>query len=92
VVIASRLADLLLLPVVLVLGAALVQLVEQKKRLLLAVLILLLLAYGGARGLVTYLPAPNLPAPNDATYLPPTNPVYFCPSDPKLNEDRKNAQ
>lgn len=78
VVIASRLADLLLLPVVLVLGAALVQLVEQKRRFLLAVLILLLLAYGGARGLVTYLPAPNY--------------VYFCPSDSKLNEDRKNAQ
>lgn len=78
VVIASRLADLLLLPVVLVLGAALVELQRQKKLPLLLAILLLLLAYGGARGFVTYRPAPNY--------------VYLCPPELPFNESGKNSQ
>ena len=56
VVIASRLADLLLLPVVLVLGPALVQLQKRNKKKLLWMVLTFLILYGCARGLVTYLP------------------------------------
>lgn len=59
VVIASRLADLLLLPLVLVLGSALVQLRRENKKRVLGVVIIILIIYGCVRGLLVYLPEPN---------------------------------
>jgi len=56
VVIASRLADLLLLPLALVLGSALVQLHKNNKKTLLWLVIAFLIIYGCARGLLTYMP------------------------------------
>lgn len=56
VVIASRLADLLLLPLALVLGSALVQLQKNNKKMLLWLVIAFLILYGCARGLLTYRP------------------------------------
>lgn len=56
VVIASRLADLLSLPVVLVMGSTLVQLMESRRYKLLISVVILLMAYGLARGYVTFSP------------------------------------
>lgn len=59
VVIASRLADLLLLPIVLVLGASLSQLHKDGKRYFVYLVLLALLCYTGARGFITYKPMKN---------------------------------
>ena len=59
VVIASRLADLLLLPVVLVLGAALVQLKQHKRIVWLSLVMIFLVSYAAARGFVTFRPIYN---------------------------------
>lgn len=54
--IASRLADVLIFPVVLVLGALLVQLKEQKRYLFLSILISACIGYGVLRGFVSFTP------------------------------------
>jgi len=56
VVVSSRLADLLLLPVLLVLGAALTQLKLEKRYWTLSFLLLVLLSYCMARGYVSFHP------------------------------------
>jgi len=59
VVIASRLADLLLLPLTLVLGSALVGLKQNHKKKLFWMVMILLVGYCCVRSLVTYHPDPN---------------------------------
>ena len=54
--IASRLADILLFPVTLVLGALLVQLKQEKRYLLLVLIVLGLLFYCALRGVLSYAP------------------------------------
>ena len=54
--IASRLADVLIFPVVFVMGALLVQLKEQKRYLLLFVLILSFICYGFFRAILSFTP------------------------------------
>jgi hypothetical protein len=56
VVVSSRLADLLLLPLLLVLGATLHQLMQQRKWLLLWGMTLMLIGYGILRGIVSFKP------------------------------------
>jgi hypothetical protein len=56
VVVSSRLADLLLLPLLLVLGATLHQLMQQGKWLLLGCMTLMLIGYGILRGIVSFKP------------------------------------
>ena len=73
VVIASRLADLLLLPIVLVLGAALVQLQKSQRKNLLRLLIVALILYGAARGFLTYGPS-NAPRVCHPELLPNYHP------------------
>ena len=58
VVVSSRLADLLLLPVLLVLGATLTQLKNEKRYWPLALMLLALIFYCAARGFVSFNPAP----------------------------------
>lgn len=60
VVISSRIADLLLLPILLVLGAALSQAQRDKKINLAWFAIILLISYGCARGFITYRPIPKV--------------------------------
>ena len=57
VVVSSRLADLLLLPVLLVLGATLTQLKNEKRYWLLALMLCTLIFYCAARALVSFNPA-----------------------------------
>lgn len=57
VVVSSRLADLLLLPVLLVLGATLTQLKNEKKYFQLWIICLILIFYCAARALVSFNPA-----------------------------------
>jgi len=61
VVVSSRLADLLLLPVLLVLGATLTQLNLAKRYWTLSLLLLVLISYSMARGYVSFHPAPLKP-------------------------------
>jgi hypothetical protein len=55
--IASRLADILLFPLTLVLGALLVQLKQEKRYFLLVLIVLGLLFYCGLRGIISYAPS-----------------------------------
>ncbi len=73
VVIASRLADLLLLPIVLVFGSALVQLQKSQRKNLLRLLIFALISYGAARGFLTYAPS-NAPRVCHPELLPNYHP------------------
>lgn len=57
VIVSSRLADLLLLPLLLVLGATLVQLRDAKQYALQWGIISILLIYGGLRGLISFNPS-----------------------------------
>jgi hypothetical protein len=57
VVVSSRLADLLLLPLLLVLGATLHQIMQQGQWLLLGCMTLMLIGYGILRGIVSFKPA-----------------------------------
>ena len=56
VIVSSRLADLLLLPLLLVLGATLVQLRDAKRYILQWGITSILLIYGGLRGLISFNP------------------------------------
>jgi hypothetical protein len=57
VIIASRLADLLIFPLVVVMGALLVQLQKEKRYFLLIVLLLILTSYCLLRGAISFMPS-----------------------------------